>query len=190
MNCGPIERVCRHALVVGTAPPGAGAVAGLFWPGCSPVWICGNWRSIGWRTSGRGGWRWRWRPRDWPCSWARGAGTSALRVIRCVVHVGMSVRFGFIGNFFSLIHFTATGGDAARTTHYARRFGFGMSQLAALAPMNRALGAVAAVVVGAVALGLGWAAGGGEGLARRARRRSRGPWSGCWVSPCWRCRRL
>lgn len=87
----------------------------------------------------------------------------ALRVIRCVVHVGMSVRFGFIGHFFSLIHFTATGGDAARTANYARRFGFGRSELAALAPMNRALGVVAVVVVGAVALGLGWAAGGGEG---------------------------
>ena len=88
-----------------------------------------------------------------------------LQAIRCVVHVAASVRLTCIGHFFFLIFFGAAAGDIAKSALYARWYRFGVPELAASAPIDRALGAVAALLVGGAAVMLGFLSGGFENLA-------------------------
>lgn len=85
-----------------------------------------------------------------------------LHAIRCAVHAGASVRLALIGHFFFLILFGAATGDVAKAALYARWYRFGVPELTASAPLDRALGVLAAIVVGAAAVLVGFSSGGFE----------------------------
>ena len=87
-----------------------------------------------------------------------------LHAIRCAVHVGASVRLAFIGHFLFVVLFGAAAGDVAKAALYARWYRFGVPELTASTPIDRTLGSVAALVVGGLALLLGWFSGGFENL--------------------------
>src|SRR5688572_2309508 len=83
-----------------------------------------------------------------------------LHAIRCVVHARASIRFAFIGHFFFLVLFGAAAGDVAKSALYARWYRFGVPELTAAAPIDRALGVVGTIVVGAIAASVGFVSGG------------------------------
>jgi rSAM/selenodomain-associated transferase 2 len=85
---------------------------------------------------------------------------AALRATDCAVHVGASVRLMWIGHFFFTALFGAVGGDFAKSAVYARWFRFGLPEVLAAAPLDRALSAVAALLLGLGTLLLAWAGGG------------------------------
>jgi rSAM/selenodomain-associated transferase 2 len=87
-----------------------------------------------------------------------------LHAIRRAVHVAAAVRFTFIGHFFFLILFGAATGDLAKTSLFARWYRFGVPELAASGPIDRALGMLAALIVGGAALAVGCISGGFENL--------------------------
>lgn len=87
-----------------------------------------------------------------------------LHSIRCAIHVAASVRLAFLGHFFFLILFGAAAGDVAKAALYARWYRFRVPELAASTPIDRALGAVAAIAVGATAVAIGFLSGGFENL--------------------------
>ena len=88
----------------------------------------------------------------------------SLHAVRCAVHLAASVRLTFIGHFFFLILFGAAAGDVAKSALYARWYRFGVPELAASAPIDRVLGGLAGLTVGAVAFAVGFAFGGFENL--------------------------
>jgi rSAM/selenodomain-associated transferase 2 len=83
-----------------------------------------------------------------------------LHAIRCAVHVAASVRLAFIGHFFFLILFGAATGDVAKSALYARWYRFGVPELTASSPIDRVLGGLAGLAVGAAAMAVGFAFGG------------------------------
>ena len=87
-----------------------------------------------------------------------------LHAIRCAVHVGASVRLAFIGHFLFVVLFGAAAGDVAKAALYARWYRFGVPELAASTPLDRALGFVAALAVGGVAVLMGFFSGGFRNL--------------------------
>jgi rSAM/selenodomain-associated transferase 2 len=87
-----------------------------------------------------------------------------LQAIGRAVHVGASVRLAFIGHFLFLILFSGAAGDVAKAALYARRYRFGVPELAASTPLDRALGAFAAIFVGTAAALAGFFSGGFESL--------------------------
>ena len=90
----------------------------------------------------------------------------ALHAIGCAVHVGASVRLAFIGHFLFVMLFGAAAGDVAKAALYARWYRFGVPELAASTPLDRALGFLAALAVGGAALFVGFFSGGFENLQR------------------------
>ena len=90
----------------------------------------------------------------------------ALHAIRCAVHVGASLRLAFIGHFLFVMFFGAAAGDVAKAALYARWYRFGIPELAASTPLDRALGFLAALAVGGAALLVGFFSGGFESLRR------------------------
>jgi rSAM/selenodomain-associated transferase 2 len=87
-----------------------------------------------------------------------------LYAIHRAVHVAASVRLTCIGHFLFLIMFGAATGDVVKAALYARWFRFGVPELTASTPIDRVLGFLAAVIVGGVALGIGFVSGGFQNL--------------------------
>ena len=105
-----------------------------------------------------------------------------LHAIRCAVHVGVSVRFALIGHFFFLVLLGAAAGDVAKAALYARWYRFGVPELTASSPLDRALGVLAAVIVGGFAVFVGIFSGGFEALAS-TRIDVLNPWIlGIWIA--------
>src|SRR4051812_11173471 len=84
----------------------------------------------------------------------------ALRMNDSVVDAGATVRFSIIGHFFYLMLFGGAGGDAAKATVYARRYGLPLPKILAAVSLDRLMGSGALVVVAAIAFAITGAHGG------------------------------
>ena len=78
----------------------------------------------------------------------------ALRTNDSVVDSGATIRFSLIGHFFYLLLFGGAGGDAAKATVYARRYGFPLPKILAAVSLDRLMGSGALVVIAAIAIGI------------------------------------
>jgi uncharacterized membrane protein YbhN (UPF0104 family) len=78
----------------------------------------------------------------------------ALRMNDSVVDAGATVRFSIIGHFFYLMLFGGAGGDAAKATVYARRYGLPLPKILAAVSLDRLMGSGALVVVAAIAFAI------------------------------------
>jgi rSAM/selenodomain-associated transferase 2 len=79
-----------------------------------------------------------------------------LHAIHCTVHAVASVRLAFIGHFFFFILLGAAAGDVAKAALYARWYRYGLPEIMASLPIDRVLGAIAAILVGTAALLVGF----------------------------------
>jgi glycosyltransferase 2 family protein len=87
----------------------------------------------------------------------------ALRVNDSVINPSATVRFSIIGHFFYLILFGGAGGDTAKATVYARRYGLPTAKILAAVSLDRLMGSGALIVVAAIAFAVTGADGGFAG---------------------------
>jgi uncharacterized membrane protein YbhN (UPF0104 family) len=84
----------------------------------------------------------------------------ALRLNDAVIGTSATIRFTIIGHFFYLLLFGGAGGDAAKATVYARRYGFPVPKILASVSLDRLMGSGALVVVAAIGFAITGAHGG------------------------------
>ncbi len=87
----------------------------------------------------------------------------ALRMNDSVVNPMATIRFSIIGHFFYLLLFGGAGGDAAKATVYARRYGLPLPKILAAVSLDRLMGSGALVVVAVIAFAITGAHGGFAG---------------------------
>ncbi len=104
-----------------------------------------------------GGWRWH----------------LTLRLTECAVHPSASGRLYLIGHYFFIILFGGLAGDVARSTAYARWYGFPVAQVFAAAPLDRLLGLAGMICFATLTVIF---AGVNGGLNRIPQIESRWPW--------------
>jgi uncharacterized membrane protein YbhN (UPF0104 family) len=78
----------------------------------------------------------------------------ALRMNDSVVNASATARYSIIGHFFYLLLFGGAGGDAAKATVYARRYGLPLPKILAAVSLDRLMGSGALLVVAAVAFAI------------------------------------
>jgi rSAM/selenodomain-associated transferase 2 len=100
----------------------------------------------------------------------------ALRGVGCAAHSLATSRFALIGHFFFVALFGAIGCDLAKSGVYARWFRFGLPEVLAAAPLERALRGVGAVILGIIFVLIGAFSGGTATLSRL--RFALSPW---WI---------
>lgn len=64
----------------------------------------------------------------------------ALRLTKCAVRFGATLRMTLIGHFFYTIFFGIAGGDMAKSALYAQRYQLPLPEVLAAAPLDRLLG--------------------------------------------------
>jgi rSAM/selenodomain-associated transferase 2 len=90
----------------------------------------------------------------------------ALQGVGCASHALATSRFALIGHFFFVALFGAVGCDLAKSGVYARWFRFGLPEVLAAAPLERALRGVGALLLGVIVVAIGALSGGSAILSR------------------------
>ena len=101
----------------------------------------------------------------------------ALRGVHCAAHPLATNRFALIGHFFFVALFGAVGCDLAKSGVYARWFRFGLPEVLAAAPLERALRGVGALLLGVIVVIIGALSGGAAIFSRL--RLNLSPW---WIA--------
>jgi len=89
-----------------------------------------------------------------------------LKATGAVVHLGLTFRFAFIGNFFNALLLGPAGGDLIKTGLYARWFKQPLPNVVAASFLDRLLGVGGSVLLALAGIALALLADGGQQLSR------------------------